>query len=316
MESPPRNTFASVVVRLAGTWVLAGALAKLFLGTPKDLPEIVRNLTPFGLDLTFHLVIGVELAIVSLAWIVPALAWPVLLALFLFFDGILVSQLLAGAESCGCFGSSIKVDPRVMLAVDSALLLALFASKPWRVRGRAGAALGVLAAAVVVSFAVPWFAIPSQDPGEPGPSVAAVSGASSATPASTPRYVVLEPDHWVSKPIHEIEDLTRWVEAEKLPTDGKVVFWRQGCTHCAAHLRELAGRDDGTQPILLLQIRDDLKDSRAVDLMPDGPNVTRAEMPENLQFVLETPWELRVEGGVVTAALDREHAEAAYGKGG
>jgi hypothetical protein len=50
--------------------------------------------------------------------------------------------------------------------------------------------------------------------------------------------------------------------------------------------------------------------------MPDGPNVTHAEFPENQQVVLQTPWELRVAGGVVTAALDEEHAKAVYEKGG
>jgi hypothetical protein len=110
-EQQSGGRFASIVVRLAGLWVLAGAVAKLLLGTPKDLPQIVRDHAPFGLDLTFHLVIGVELAIVCLAWLKPRLAWPVIVALFAFFDFILVSQLRAGAESCGCFGASIKVDP-------------------------------------------------------------------------------------------------------------------------------------------------------------------------------------------------------------
>src|SRR5437867_4076106 len=99
-----RASFAAIVVRLAGAWVLAGAVAKLFLGTPKDLPEIVRKLTPLGLDPTFHIVIGIELAVVCLGWTKPRLAWPVVLALFGFFEFVLVSQLLAGASSCGCFG--------------------------------------------------------------------------------------------------------------------------------------------------------------------------------------------------------------------
>jgi hypothetical protein len=130
-EPSPRSGLAPIVVRLAGMWILAGALAKLFLGTPKDLPELVRRLSPFGLDLTFHLVIGVELSIVCLAWILPRLAWPVVLLLFGFFDFILVSQLRAGAESCGCFGASIHVSPKIMLCVDSALLLALLWTRPW-----------------------------------------------------------------------------------------------------------------------------------------------------------------------------------------
>jgi hypothetical protein len=301
-SSSPRRGFAPIVVRLAGLWILAGSVAKLFLGTPKDLPAMVLKLSPFGIDLTFHLVIGVELAMVCLTWILPGLAWPLVLALFAFFDFILVSQLLAGASSCGCFGATIHVSPWLMLSVDSALILSLLASRPWSsMRRSPGRSLPLLAAGLAVSFALPWLLIraPNVAPG------AAPSG-----------YIVLDPEKWVNRPIYDIEDLTRWIEAEKLPTDGKVVLWRQGCEHCAAHLRLMAARDEPTVPILLVQIRDDLTSGRAVDLMPNGPNVTHAEFPENQQVVLTTPWELRVSGGVVTAALDEEHAKAIYEKGG
>ena len=43
-----------------------------------------------------------------------------------------------------------------------------------------------------------------------------------------------------------------------------------------------------------------------------GPHVTSAALPENQEVVLQTPWELRIEGGMVTAALDEEHAKALY----
>lgn len=301
-DLPSRSGFAPVVVRLAGLWILAGAVAKLFLGTPKDLPPVVREHSPFGLDMTFHLVLGIELSVVALAWIVPRLSWPAIVALFAFFDFILVTQLAAGAKSCGCFGESIKVDPRIMLGVDSALLLALLLARPWRSGvGSVGRRIAPLAACIAVAFAVPWIVI--RNPG-------------ASTSTAAPRYVVMEPEKWVNKMVFDVEDLTRWIEPDKLPTDGKIVIWRQGCEHCAAHLRLMADDKDETVPILLVQIRDDLKDSRAVDLMPDGANVTHVELPENQEVVLQTPWELRVEGGVITAALDEEHAKATYGRGG
>jgi hypothetical protein len=301
-ESPTRNGFAPIAVRLAGAWILAGALAKLFLGTPSDLPQMVRKLSPFGLDLTFHLIIGVELALVSLAWIRPKLAWPLVLALFAFFDFILVSQLAAGADSCGCFGGHIKVSPWIMLAVDSALILAMLASRPWSSMGPTGARLLPLAAAIAVSFAAPWVLI--RAPQAPAPD---------AKPAG---YVILEPEKWMNHSIDDLGELTRWVGVDKIPTDGKIVLWRQGCEHCAAHLRMMAGRNDASELILLVQLRDDLKSSRAVDLMPEGPNVTRAEFPENQDVTAITPWELHVSGGVVTASLDEEHAKEFYEKGG
>jgi hypothetical protein len=299
-----KNGFAALVVRVAGAWVFAGAVAKLFWGTPKDLPQIVRDLTPFGIDLTFHLVIAVELTIVCLAWLKPRLAWPVLLALFLFFDSILVTQLAQGAKSCGCFGATIKVSPWVMLAVDSALLAGMLLARPWSsIRGW-GLPSPLLAAGVAIAFVLPWLVIPSAAPPKEGEA------------AGRQRYVMMDPGKWVNRAIFEIDELTPWVKAEELPTDGRVVLWRQGCDHCAAHLRQIASEDDGTQPILLVQIRDDLDQSRAVDMMPQGPHVTSVALPENQQFFVETPWDVRVAGGVVTAALDRQAVEAEHPKSG
>jgi hypothetical protein len=299
IETPERRSpWATLAVRAAALWLLAGALAKLFLGTPKDLPELIRKLTPFDLDLTFHLVIAVELAIVWLCMLKPRWGWPVLLALFVFFEFVLGSQLSAGAKSCGCFGATIKVSPYLMVAVDGALLITLLATRPWRTIEASGANPLVLAGAIGISAIVPWIAIPAQG---------------DATKPEHERYVMLEPASWVNKNVLEIGQLTRWVPEDKLPTDGKIVLWRQSCDHCAAHLRKMASQDDGSQPIVLLQIKDDLKSSREVDAMPNGPHVTMIAMPDDLEFPIETPWEIHVEGGVVKEALDREHAEALDG---
>ncbi|MFN0006908.1 MAG: MauE/DoxX family redox-associated membrane protein [Planctomycetota bacterium] len=293
-----RGSFAAIIVRLAGLWLLAGAVAKLFLGTPKDLPELVRNLSPFGIDLTFHLVIGVELAIVCLAFLKPRRAWPVVIALFAFFDYLLVTLLLAGEENCGCFGATIKVSPWVMLGVDSVLLISLLVSRPWSSIRGPGLPIAAVAAGAAVSFALPWVIIPS--------STAKSTTVEGQTLVEAPRYVIWEPEKWVNRSIYEIEDLTRWIQPEAFPTDGRVVFWRQSCEHCAAHLRAMAEKDDPTRPVLLIQIRDDMKSTSLVDLMPRGAHVTTVELPENQEVFLETPWELRVEGGTVTAALNRK----------
>jgi hypothetical protein len=298
-HSGSHRGFASTAVRLAGAWLLAGALAKLFLGTPKDLPEIVRKLSPFGLDLTFHLVIVVELAIVWLAFLKPRWAWPLVLALFAFFEYVLASQLSAGAKSCGCFGATIKVSPYLMVGIDSALVVLLLVTRPWSTITKSGVRPDVVAAIIALSAALPWLVIrteagPATTPGEP----------------TKARYVQLDPDKWLNKNVYEIAELTRWIPAEKLPTDGKIVLWRQGCDHCALHLRKMAREDDGSRPIVLLQIRDDLESSREVDAMPAGPHVTMLSTPDNQQVMIETPWEIRVEGGLVKEAIDRPHAEA------
>jgi hypothetical protein len=114
--------------------------------------------------------------------------------------------------------------------------------------------------------------------------------------------------------VFEIGELAPFVPGDKLPTDGKLVLWRQGCTHCAAHLRKMAREDDGSQPIVMLQIQDDLKDSRAVDAMPNGPHVTMLATPADKEIVVTTPWELHVAGGVVDGTISPKEAEALDGE--
>jgi hypothetical protein len=302
------SPLARLALWLCAIWLAAGAYAKLVYGTPVLLPEVVRNHTPLSLDLTYTLVIGIEFALVALCFLRPRLAWLPMLALFGFFEFVLATQIAAGAESCGCFGGGLKVSPKLMMAVDSALLLALLATKPWIGRKRGGAGIGLLLGALVLAFAVPavWIAVrQSEGPVNPSP------GNGAAPPVKAPDWVALHPEAWVGKSVYDIDEITKWIPAEKLPSDGRIVLWRQGCTHCAEHLRAMANGDKGEQPILLLQILDDERDSRAVDALPSGAHVTLAEFPKGMQVVLETPWDITVAGGNVTAALDRKALEAA-----
>jgi hypothetical protein len=163
--------------------------------------------------------------------------------------------------------------------------------------------LPVVAATTLVTFVAPALYLRAQL-AAPQPNTSG-AGDAAAQPA-TPRWIVLEPDKWVGQTIYDIAELTPWVEAEKLPTDGVLIFWRQGCSHCAEHLRALAGLDKGEQPITLVQIRDDLKDGRAVDIMPEGGHVQQLFLPENLQVMLQTPHELELSGGQVTRSLDEK----------
>ncbi|MFN0244202.1 MAG: MauE/DoxX family redox-associated membrane protein [Planctomycetota bacterium] len=309
-----KTTFAVWAVRVAGFWLLLGAAAKLFVGTPKDLPLLVHDLTPFDIDLTFRLVIGVELALVCLAFFKPRVAWLPLAALFVFFDFILMSQL--GEKSCGCFGGSITVPPWVMLAIDSLVLLALLASMPWKNLTRPGVRPPLVASAVVASLVLPWLVIDVpywlESRTADAPSTAATNAAGApALPAGTqkarPRNLSMKPDKWVGKSVFDIPELTDWLESEKLPIEGKLVLWRQGCEHCRDHLREMAQRDKGQTPIVLVQLRDDLKSTSLIEAMPDGPHVTKIQYPDDLQIVVQTPWDFDVQGGVIqTAVLDNK----------
>ena len=149
MSTPttPSGTMAVVITRIAGLWILAGALFKLFLGTPTDLPRVIQDLPP-ALPLTFRVVIAAELTVGLLSVLKPRWSWLLLIALLVLYDLVLVTQIREQAESCGCFGASIKIQPKLMLVIDSAILLLLLVSRPWQSMGRDAVSLTVLVLAL------------------------------------------------------------------------------------------------------------------------------------------------------------------------
>jgi hypothetical protein len=231
-----------------------------------------------------------------------------MLGVLAFFDWVLVTQLQQGAESCGCFGATITVDPRIMLAIDSLLFLAILASKPWRIENR-GAPIWVVGLAVLMGLIAPWALIPKA-----GPPVAVTSGGNTPengtpqAPETGGRYVEPEPDKWIGQMIWDIPDIVNLIDATILPSDGRIVLWRSDCDHCAAHLKTMFEQDDGTVPIVLLQIQDE-KGDPVVVIMPEGAHVAHAQFPKGLEFVLQTPWELVVEAGIVTQAIGPDDLE-------
>src|SRR5689334_21453 len=154
-ESP----YARWMLRLCALWLAAGALMKLEVGSDKLLPAVIREHTPLPLLTTYALVIGIELALVALALLRPRLAWPLFVALFVFFDFVLTTQIAAGETSCGCFGDGVHVSPKLMLLVDSALLFGLLATRPWASIRTRGANLAFVLPALLLAFAIPALAI-------------------------------------------------------------------------------------------------------------------------------------------------------------
>lgn len=312
---------------LVSLWVLAGALFKLLAGTPADLPQVVRDF-PLELGLTYKLVIGIELVFATLGLLRPRLGWFPLAAQLVVFLGVLATQL--GDENCGCFGSNLSVSPWAMLAVDATLLVWLLATRPWQgFRGVAAPlpAVGVFAA---VLFGAPFLLDREAKPPEPvladTSRVAPVESdggagqvAESATettpreaapaPAAKNQYVILSPAKWAGKTPAETE-LAGWVEGgidSLYFPEGTWIFYRQSCDHCAKHLEELAFADDGSTFYTLLQVPDDLDQERVVHVVPQGDHVQEARLLEGYDYVMGTPGDLTLEGGVITAG--RENIE-------
>ncbi|MFO1009086.1 MAG: hypothetical protein U1F29_03400 [Planctomycetota bacterium] len=303
MSEPKRTWNLSYAALVAATlWLAAIALAKLVAGNPGDLPKVVLETSPFGETVTFAVAISIELAIALFALARPKVGWFLLTGLFLVFEAVLASLIASGAKSCGCAGGAISIPPVLMAAIDGVLLLALLATQPWKRMAGPAVHAAVVAVGLVVLAVVPWMV---------------VSGRSSGPSAS---FIVIHPERWVGQVVYDVQELKDHLapgDVEKLPTDGLVLLWRQSCEHCRDHLRNLANDaqlNDGTHPIVLLQIQDDLKNAPVVDAMPEGPHVTKLQFPVGPDFAIQTPWELHVEGGVVVKALDEEHAKSEHGE--
>jgi hypothetical protein len=284
MPDEKRLDLTPITVRLAALWVAAGAFFKLFAGTPNDLPPVLHDL-PMSIDLFFKLAIGIELTIVFAALLRPRLGWLPLVALFVVFDVILAVAMSEGAESCGCFGSTIAIPPWVMMLIDTVLLIAVLIGKPWASRTRTYGPVAAIPLLAIAAMIAPFLIVGGQ----------------------APRYVVIEPESWKDQLVYDTPFAELFPsEIETLPTDGLYVFWRWDCDHCAEHLRELADADDLSTPIVLVRLMQshDNEENRAVLAMPTGSHVTKLSLPPEQQYVIETPAEFVLEGGVVVSARE------------
>lgn len=295
MSASPRRKLATTAIAVAALWILAGALFKLFRGTPKDLPQLVRDL-PLALGLTYKLVISAELAVALVALLRPRWGWPLVVLLLLVFDAVLTQQIAAGEESCGCFGQDFPIPPWGMLVIDTALLAFVVLTRPWSARLGRGAPLAVLAVALAVAIGGAWL-VDRQLPDDP-----AGGGEPTLTPLG--QWVELDLASWVGKDLAETP-LARWLDVYQYWPDALWVLWRQTCEHCAEHLAHLALTETGERSLVLLQLEEehDTEANRVVHSLPQGDFVLQASLPDTVDYVVTTPAEMEVvEWKVVSAA--------------
>jgi hypothetical protein len=287
--APPAWT--RVAARAVGVWILAGCLAKAFLGTPGDLPEVVQK-APLALGTTFSLVLAVE-AFVGLATILrPGRAWVLAELLLVAFAVVLATQIASGAHSCGCFGATIPVPPWLMFGLDLVFSALLVAAKPWRFpRGGRGDLVSA-AVAVAVAVALPLAVNREAKPGE--------------TPRDgMRRFAVLDFRSWKGKRVAET-DLAAWADLSTAQ-DGEWILWRPHCEVCADCLERMTALYAGDRPLTLVQLGERPKPGvpPAVHALPEGPLVRRIDLPDTVDWAGFTPpARLFVEAGVVKDARE------------
>jgi len=300
MTDHPRRDFTPLTVRLAVLWLASGSLFKLFAGTPADLPPVLLDALPKDLwGLLLEVAIAVELSITCAALLRPRLLWPLVLAIYAVFEVVLVFGVIAGDASCGCFGAKITIPPAVMMGIDGLFLLLLLLGRPWRSKAEPVGPFWLVPLAAVGCTVLPfWYIgeqelvvdVPGPDGGGPG---------TTSEPSKVPRWITLDIMKWEGKLVYDTTLASLIPELDALPIDARVEFYRPDCEHCAAHLQELAATDDGSMPIVLIRIEEPNQGDPQVQTLPIGGHVTEVTLPKGPQYLLETPAELRLEGGVV-----------------
>lgn len=299
------NRLASTIVRLAALWLLAGACFKFFSGSPNDLPGPVRD-WPFGPDGNFKAAIAVELAVGTLALLLPRLSWWLLAGALALFIYVLVTVIAAGEASCGCFGSD-GPSPQVMLAVDATLLVLMLLSRPWRIAKRDGDGKRLLTwlPLAAAGIAAPYIKFQEVEGLE---AVVEISEQGeriwSPPPADKwPHHVTLELGEWEGLPLSETE-LATWFDVSLWGDDFTGIIWRRSCTHCAEHLRELAIAESQGQLALYVMIRVP-GDEDQESVVNERPQSILADLDwSGPELVVTTPVEFTVAGGIVMNVRD------------
>lgn len=298
MTDHPRRDLTPLTVRLAVLWLASGSIFKLFAGTPADLPPVLLDALPKDLwGLLLKVAIAVELSITCAALLRPRLVWPLVLAIYAVFEVVLVFGVIAGDASCGCFGAKIIIPPAVMMGIDGLFLLLLLLSRPWKSQAKPIGPFWLVPIAAVGCTVLPFWYIGDQ---ELPPIVGGPQGGTETTgQASKIRWVELDIVEWEGKLVYDTKLANLIPELDTLPIDARVEFYRPDCEHCAAHLQELATTDDGSVPIVLIRIEEPNQGDPQVQTLPVGGHVTEVTLPKGPQYLLETPAEFRLEGGVV-----------------
>lgn len=296
---PERATrWPARIARLAGLWIMAGALFKLLQGTPNDLPRVVRD-APLELGLTYNLAIAVELCVALLALLRPRWSWVPLVGILLVFEGVLATQIAAGDASCGCFGAKLSFPPWLMVTIDTSLLAAILLSRPWSRLSRKGSPTVIVAGALAIAIALPWFLDRQATDGE------VLSGNGTLR-----NWKELDIEDWVGMDVWDTPlgqpPLSEYLDLGSLPLDGLWVFYRATCEHCAHHLAAMAAKEKGDTLIALIRLKEptDTEANRVVNEMPSGNFVQQAALPDSLDYVIQTPAEMLLEGGRIVAARE------------
>ncbi len=307
-------TLAVVLARIVvPVWLATGAIFKLLDGSPSNLPAaVIKWLGALDVNLVFVLRFGiaVELIVAGVMVLLPPLARITGLVMLGAFLPVLLGDVLLGASSCGCFGS-ISIHPAITLAVDLSFFLALLVlgrRVPRLALTRTLPSARVIVAGLwtLASIAAAFGVSTGGSTGGGGTAAEPVSlpdAAAAALPAEG--YYLPQYASWIGRPFLDL-DIASWVRG--LPPDlvtGQqyVVFYRKDCEHC----HELfAVYFNGTLPWPTTAIAVPERNGFPTENLQEFPcaECRVAELPDGVDWFLQTPVLVRLADGVVECAAE------------
>ena len=201
------SLFGTIMCRgIVPAWLFTGALVKLFDGTPALLPKQVRavysgiakvvgmsaeaDLTRF-FDIALRGTISMEFTLAAAMILLPRFSRAIAALVLTLFVAILVSVVISGDASCGCFGSK-GPPPIVVLIIDGTLLACVLFFKPKHATRQAkttgalaGAWVAASAFAVAITFGLPAKMMVQAQPIENAPPTSTATASTTIPAPST-----------------------------------------------------------------------------------------------------------------------------------
>lgn len=283
----------AIFTRLVGLWILAGAFLKLLYGTPADLPDVLLAL-PIEAGVAFRLAIAVEMAVGGLAVLRPSRGWLPAKVLTGAFVIVLITQVVGGEASCGCFGTALTISPVIMLVIDAIAFVLLVLLRPWRLEpDKRELPWAVTALVLLACMTLPWVF------DREGSTEAIAAGTGDAND-----YIELDAASWRGQALRDTT-LFPLLKGKQQIENGLIIIWRASCELCAEHLEILASVEQGQQPVVLLELppEDEFDNETKVHVVPKGPWVHASRLPAAKWFVTP-PVHVEVKDGTVVKALE------------
>jgi methylamine utilization protein MauE len=298
-----------VVVRmiLGGVLLVAAALKGYQLAT-EPTAEISLMTSRWFLigSVEFEVLLGLCL----ISGLFVRASWLISLGCFALFSCVSLYKALSGEASCGCFGS-VQVNPWYTLSLDVAAVVALLRWRPAlfasaeptgesRPASRYAIVLGVW---LVVGLSAGWQMARFE----------AVTVSDEGDFLGDGEIVVLEPEKWVGKrfPLLQHIDI-----GDQLAEGGWVVLlYHHDCPQCREVLPgyEHMAEDHSSEGVALIEVP---PFGGHGGFAPRGL-AQRGRLQETKDWFVQTPTELRLDGGVVTAVQGADslgHGEDAIGR--